>query len=166
LLNLFAQPQHGTIEIDGVPLASLHPAEWRKTVAWLPQRPTLFHGSIRDNIRLGQRTASDKEIHKAMSQARLEELSLDTRVGEAGQGISIGQAQRVALARLFLRTPLVVLLDEPTAHLDSKNSNLVSEGILELSSNRTTLLVTHKTDSAASMDKIVELRHGRARTVQ
>ncbi len=164
-LNLFARPQRGAIEIDGVPLASLDPAEWHRVVAWLPQRPTLFHGSVRDNVRLGRQDASEDEIRAAMSLACVEELALDTAVGEAGQGISTGQAQRIALARLFLRAPLLVLLDEPTAHLDPGNAALVSEGLLRLSSGRTTLLVTHRVESAAGMDRIIEISHGRAEPV-
>jgi ATP-binding cassette subfamily C protein CydD len=162
LLNLFARPQQGRIEIDGAPLEALDPAEWRRAVAWLPQRPTLFHGSVRDNVRLGRQEASEEEICRSMARARVEELSLDTRVGEAGQGLSTGQAQRVALARLFLRAPLLVLLDEPTAHLDAENAALVSASVLELSSGRTTLLVTHRAESAAGMDRIIEISHGRA----
>jgi ATP-binding cassette subfamily C protein CydD len=165
ILNRFALPQRGTIEIDGVPLWMFDPAEWRQIVAWLPQRPTLFHGSIRDNVRLGRQGASEEEIRKAMSLARLEELSPDMCVGEAGQGISTGQAQRVALARLFLRTPLLVLLDEPTAHLDAENAVLVSQSVLELSRQRTTLLVTHRTDSTLGMDRIVEIREGKAKSI-
>ena len=162
LLNRFARPQQGTIEIDGMPLANFEVTEWRRIVAWLPQRPTLFHGSVRDNVRLGRQDASEEEIRKAASLARMEEIALDTPVGEAGQGLSTGQAQRIALARLFLRTPLLVLLDEPTAHLDAENAALVSEGILELSAGRTTLVVTHRAGSAAGMDRIVEIRDGRA----
>jgi len=162
LLNRFVRPQQGTIEIDGVPLADLELAEWRRAVAWLPQRPTLFHGSVADNVRLGRRDASEAEIRSALSLARAGEIALDTPVGEAGQGLSTGQAQRVALARLFLRSPRLVLLDEPTAHLDAGNAALVSEGILELTAGRTTLLVTHRAESAAGMDRIVEIRDGRA----
>jgi ATP-binding cassette subfamily C protein CydD len=145
-----------------MPLANFEVTEWRRIVAWLPQRPTLFHGSVRDNVRLGRQDASEEEIRKAASLARMEEIALDTPVGEAGQGLSTGQAQRIALARLFLRTPLLVLLDEPTAHLDAENAALVSEGILELSAGRTTLVVTHRAGSAAGMDRIVEIRDGRA----
>lgn len=166
LLNLFACPQQGTIEIDGVPIGSLDPAEWHRVVAWLPQQPTLFHGSISDNVRLGRRDASEEEVRKAMSLACVEELALDASVGDAGQGLSTGQAQRVALARLFLRAPLLVLLDEPTAHLDARSSALVSQAIRELSSGRTTLLVTHRAESAADMDRIVEVRNGRAVSIR
>jgi ATP-binding cassette subfamily C protein CydD len=157
LLNRFATPRQGGIEIDGVPLESLDVREWRRTVAWLPQRPTLFHGSMRDNVRLGRRDATEEEIRRAVRLARAEEIPLDASVGEAGQGLSTGQAQRVALARLFLREPLLVLLDEPTAHLDLENAALVSEGIGELSRGRTTILVTHRAESAAGMDRIIQL---------
>jgi ATP-binding cassette subfamily C protein CydD len=162
LLNRFARPQSGTIEINGVPLDACDLPEWRRLVAWLPQRPTLFHGSVGDNVRLGRQEASEEEISAAMVRARLEEIAVDTRVGEGGQGLSTGQAQRVALARLFLRAPLLVLLDEPTAHLDEVNAGLVSEGIRELSEGRTTILVTHRAASAAGMDRIVEIRDGKA----
>jgi ABC-type transport system involved in cytochrome bd biosynthesis fused ATPase/permease subunit len=162
LLNRFARPQEGTIEIDGVPLDAHDIAEWRHLVAWLPQRPTIFHGSVLDNVRLGRRDASEEEIRMAMARARVEEIAVDTPVGEGGQGLSTGQAQRIALARLFLRDPLLVLLDEPTAHLDVESAALVSESIRELSEGRTTLLVTHRADSAAGMDRIVEIRDGKA----
>ena len=102
------------------------------------------------------------DIRRALALARAEEIRPDTPVGEAGQGISTGQAQRIALARLFLRTPLVVLLDEPTAHLDADTAALVSEGIRELSMRCTTLLVTHRAESAADMDRLVEIRNGKA----
>lgn len=166
LLNRFARAHQGTIEIDGVPLQLLDIQEWRRSVAWLPQRPTLFHGSVRDNVRLGRRDASEQDIRRALSLARLEEIPPDTPVGEAGQGLSTGQAQRVALARLFLRSPLLVLLDEPTAHLDAESAALVSESILELSRGRTTILVTHRAESAAGMDRLVEISGGKAEPVR
>lgn len=166
LLNRFAAPQAGTIEIDGVPLQLHDIQEWRKVVAWLQQRPTLFHGSVRDNVRLGRRDASEKDIRRAVTLARAEGIPLDASVGEAGQGLSTGQAQRVALARLFLRSPMLVLLDEPTAHLDAENAALVSESILELSRGRTTILVTHRAESAAGMDRLVEINGGKAGPVR
>ena len=162
LLNRFALPQHGTIAIDGQPIHDFAEAEWRRIVAWLPQRPTLFHGSVRENIILGRPDASEQDIRRAMSLARVEMIALDTPVGEAGQGLSVGQAQRIALARLFLRSPLLVLLDEPTAHLDSESAALVSEGIKELAAGRTTILVTHRAESASGMDRVLEIRDGKA----
>jgi ATP-binding cassette subfamily C protein CydD len=166
LLNLFARPLRGTIEIDGTSLDDLPAAEWRRIVAWLPQRPTIFHGTVRENVRLGRRDASEEDLRRAMSLACAEEIGLDSPVGEAGQGLSTGQAQRIALARLFLRDPLLVLLDEPTAHLDAANAALISEGIRELTAGRTTLLVTHRAESAAGMDRIVQIADGKAGPVR
>jgi ATP-binding cassette subfamily C protein CydD len=161
LLNRFAAPQEGTIEIDGVPIQSLDVQEWRRMVAWLPQRPTLFHGSVRDNVRLGRRDASEEDIRRAVRLARAEEIPLDAPVGEGGQGLSAGQAQRCALARLFLRSPMLVLLDEPTAHLDAASAALVSQSIQELSRGRTTIVVTHRAESAAGMDRLIGIRGGK-----
>ena len=162
LLNRFARAHRGTIEIDGVPLLALPIQEWRRIVAWLPQRPTLFHGSVGDNVRLGRSDASDQDVRRALSRARVDEITPDTPVGEAGQELSTGQAQRVALARLFLRSPLLVLLDEPTAHLDAESAARVSESIQELSRGRTTILVAHRMESAAGMDRLVVISGGKA----
>ncbi len=166
LLNRFARAHRGVIEIDGVPLEELDIQEWRRSVAWLPQRPTLFHGSVRDNVRLGRRDASEEDIRRAVTFARAEDIPLHAPVGESGQGLSTGQAQRVALARLFLRSPLLVLLDEPTAHLDAENAALVSESIGELSRGRTAIVVTHRPEAAAGMDRLVEIRGGKAGPVR
>ena len=163
LLLRFARPQAGAILVDGRPLADLGLAEWHRRIAWLPQRPTLFHGTVRQNLLLGRSGDhdSDADLRRALERARLPDLPLDTPVGEAGQGLSTGQVQRVALARLFLRNPHVVLLDEPTAHLDAENAALVSESILELARGRTTILVTHRPQTAAGMDRLVTLPGGR-----
>jgi len=160
LLNRFARLQQGTIEIDGAPLESLDMGEWRQGVAWLPQRPTLFHGTVRDNIRLGRGGASEADIARAAALARADEIPLDAPVGESGQGLSTGQAQRIALARLFLRSPSVVLLDEPTAHLDAVSAALVTESIKELTRGCTTVLVTHRPEAAAGMDRLVVMGGG------
>jgi ATP-binding cassette subfamily C protein CydD len=157
LLNRFAVPGKGVIEIDGIALETLDIEEWRRAVAWLPQRPTLFHGTVRDNIRLGRRDASEADIVRAAALARAGEIPLDAPVGESGQGVSTGQAQRIALARLFLRSPSLVLLDEPTAHLDAASAALVSESIQELSRGCTAIVVTHRAEAAAGMDRIIEL---------
>jgi ATP-binding cassette subfamily C protein CydD len=162
LLLGFARPQAGSIEVDGLPLGDLDLEQWRRLVAWLPQRPTLFHGTVRDNVLLGRFSASETEVRKAMELARISELALDAPVGEAGQGVSSGQAQRIALARLFLRSSArVVLLDEPTAHLDPRSAALVSESIQELSRGRTTMVVTHREQTAAGMDRLITMPEGR-----
>ncbi|HET6487666.1 MAG TPA: thiol reductant ABC exporter subunit CydD [Spirochaetia bacterium] len=169
LLLGFAAPRSGTIDVDGQPLGALDADGWRAGVAWLPQRPTLFHGSVLDNIRLGSANATRDEVLAAARLAHVDEFlprlshGLDTRLGEGGQGLSVGQAQRVALARLFLRQPRVVLLDEPTAHLDDESARLVTEGIQRLCAGRTTLLVTHREATAAFMGRVIRISDGRIR---
>ena len=169
LLLGFAAAQAGTVSVGGTNLPDLDLTEWRRRLAWLPQRPTIFHGTLRDNIMLGRSDASEAELHDAMRLARVDEFlgrlpsGMDTLVGDGGQGLSAGQAQRVALARLFLRRPLLVLLDEPTAHLDSESAKLALEGISALAAGRTTIEVTHKRESLQAMDRVLLLRDGRVR---
>jgi ATP-binding cassette subfamily C protein CydD len=166
LLLRFAVPSEGTILVDGLPLDARDPALWRSAVAWLPQSPTLVHGTIRDNLLLGMPRAGDADIARAVRLSRMGEFlprtpaGLSTKLGEAGQGLSSGQAQRVALARLFLRRPWLVLLDEPAAHLDPAEAALVSEGIAELCQGRTTILVTHRAETTQGMDGTLVLRDG------
>jgi ABC-type transport system involved in cytochrome bd biosynthesis fused ATPase/permease subunit len=167
LLMGFAFPAGGVIEIDGRPLDTLDLDSWRGGVAWLPQRPTLFHGSLRQNITLGRESAAPEEVDRAVHGAYVDEFlprlprGLETPVGEGGQGLSAGQAQRVALARLFLRQPGLVLLDEPTAHLDEESAVLVSRGIAALCAGRTTILVTHRIGGGAERRRTLALDGGR-----
>ena len=150
LLLGFAVPERGRLLIDGHDMRSLDGREWLDDVAWLPQRPTLFHGTLRDNITLGRPSADEREIQEAVRLSHVDEFIqklpavADTRVGEGGQGLSTGQIQRVALARLFLRNPGLVLLDEPTAHLDAESERMVNAGIRSLTEGRTMVLVTDR----------------------
>ena len=168
LLLGFAAPRRGSILIDGQPLDGIDHDAWWSRVAWLPQKPTIFPGTVRDNILLGRRDAAEEEIERAIRLARVDEFlprlpaGMDTALGEGGQGLSVGQAQRVALARLFLRSPSLVLLDEPTAHLDAASAALVNEGIRTLTRGRTTILVTHTPDTLGIMDRLVVLQDGKA----
>jgi ATP-binding cassette, subfamily C, bacterial CydD len=167
VLLRFLDPQRGRVLIDQAPLDLLDPREWFERVAWLPQKPTLFHGTVRENIRLGRLGATDEEIRQAATLACVEEFlprlpaGLDTTVGEGGQGLSRGQLQRIALARLFLRAPSLVLLDEPTAHLDPESAHLVAEGITTLARGRTVILVTHR--GSGGMDRTLVLEAGKVR---
>ncbi len=163
----FTQPSSGRILVDGHELGELDRAAWLERVAWLPQRPTLFFGSLRDNVLLGNPAASEEELAEALRQAQVDEFleslpdGLDSMLGEGGTGLSSGQIQRVALARLFLRNPGLVLLDEPTAHLDSKSALAVEAGIAVLTKGRSFLLVTHR--PAPQVPRILVLENGRFR---
>lgn len=119
------------------------------------------------NITLGREGAAAERIEEAMRLAHVDEFlarlpdGLGTQVGEAGQGLSVGQAQRVALARLFLREPGLVLLDEPTAHLDEESARLVSHGIAALCAGRTAITVTHRVAAPGAAGRILTLTDGR-----
>ena len=170
ILNLllgFIFPEDGHISIDGGGLSGIDRQAWLDRVAWLAQKPALFHGTIRENIRLGRLSSGDAEIREAARCACVDEFTgrlpagLDTVVGEGGKGLSAGQIQRVALARLFLRNPGLVLLDEPTAHLDAESAELVSAGIDTLARGHTVVLVTHHGTRLA--DKTLVLEAGAVR---
>jgi ATP-binding cassette subfamily C protein CydD len=167
LLLGFVTPDSGRLLIDGNDMRDLDTRAWLDHVAWLPQRPTLFHGTLRENIHLGRPSADDREIREAIRLSHADEFierlpaGLHTRVGEGGQGLSMGQIQRVALARLFLRDPGLVLLDEPTAHLDAESEQMVNAGIRGLTEGRTMVLVTHR--PASSGDRVLALAAGRIR---
>ncbi len=166
LLLGLATPRQGAILVDGRPLAEMDMATWRGRVAWLPQNPTLFAGTVRENVTLGQTDATEKELERALAMAHVDEFlprlpaGLRTVLDEGGRGLSVGQAQRVALARLFLRAPSLVLLDEPTAHLDVESADMVREGIRELVRGRTAILVSHTADTLGVMDRLVVLEDG------
>ncbi|MBJ7597491.1 thiol reductant ABC exporter subunit CydD [Candidatus Nephthysia bennettiae] len=166
LLLGFAAPQQGGILIDGIPLGDLDPAVWRRLVAWVPQLPHLFNGSVADNIRLGRPEASRPEVEQASADAQAHvfisglPLGYDTSIGEGGARLSGGQRQRLALARAFLLDRPVVILDEPTLHLDSATAGRVRRAILSHCRGRTALLITHDAELAAGADAVVYMHEG------
>lgn len=160
------RPASGDIRIDGLPLAQWNETSLRQRVALIGQRPQLLAGSIADNIRLGRPDATDAQVQEAARRACVLEftqglpLGLDTPLGSRGHGLSGGQAQRVALARLFLRDPGLILLDEPTAHLDDATQARVLDEILAFSAGRTLLLATHASAVAARFSRVARVSHG------
>ena len=170
LINLlmgFLQPQGGRIRVGGVPLQDIAPEAWRRQLAWLPQRPQLFPGSVTDNIRLGMPSAGREAVQRASALAQavdfIEALprGWDTRVGEAGQGLSGGQVQRIALARAFLRDAPLVILDEPTANLDPDSEARVHAAVRTLAAGRTLILIAHRLRTVREADRIIVLDDGR-----
>ena len=166
LLLGFLQPDDGRILVNDNNLIELSPESWREQIAWIGQRPVLFHGTIRENILLGRPQATDKQIQQAAGQARVLDFAmhlpdgLETRVGELGAGISRGQAQRVALARAFLKDAPILLLDEPTAGLDTENESLVMDALDKLARGRTALTLTHRLTNIRHADRILVLENG------
>lgn len=157
------RPSQGDIHLDGVPLAQWGEAALRARVALIGQKPQLLAGSIADNIRLGRPDASDAAVQEAARRACVLEFAaglpqgLDTPLGSRGHGLSGGQAQRVALARLFLRDPGLILLDEPTAHLDEATQSRVLDEILAFAAGRTLLLATHSPAVAARFARVLRV---------
>lgn len=161
------RPSQGDIHIDGQPLADWDEAALRGRVALIGQTPQLLAGTIADNIRLGCPGASDTDVQEAARRACVLEFAavlpqgLETPLGSRGQGLSGGQAQRVALARLFLRDPGLILLDEPTAHLDEATQARLLDEILAFSVGRTLLLATHSATVAARLGRVLRVVGGK-----
>ncbi|WP_035799188.1 thiol reductant ABC exporter subunit CydD [Kitasatospora mediocidica] len=167
----FARPDEGAVRVtaaDGSSyrLDDLDPASWRAQIAWVPQRPHLFAGTVADNVRLGRPDACDADLRTALAAAHALDFvdrlpqGQDTPLGESGAGLSAGQRQRLALARALLATdrPLV-LLDEPTANLDGESEAAVVEAVRTLAAdpNRTVLLVAHRPALLGVADRFVSL---------
>jgi ATP-binding cassette subfamily C protein CydD len=167
LLLGFLLPDSGQIKVNGLLLADMTPASWRRHIAWIGQRPVLFQGTIKENILLGRPGASAIQIEQAAGNARVLDFAmhlpegLDTPVGEHGFGLSRGQAQRVALARAFLKGAPLLLLDEPTAGLDAENEALVINSLKTLSRGRTVLMLTHRLTNLRQTQRIMVLGKGR-----
>ncbi|MFE6834346.1 thiol reductant ABC exporter subunit CydD [Streptomyces sp. NPDC057705] len=159
----FVTPTAGRVRIAGVDLAELSPEHWRKQIAWVPQRPHLFAGTIAENVRLARAGASDSEVDTALKDAGAWAFvtalprGAQTLLGEGGVGLSAGQRQRLALARAFLADRPVLLLDEPTAALDGETEAGIVDAVRRLSAGRTVLLVVHRPALLAVADRVVPM---------
>jgi ATP-binding cassette subfamily C protein CydD len=168
LLLRFLAPAAGTIEAGGGDVAAMDLEQWRRQIAWVPQQPYLFSGSAADNIALGQPGASRGAICQAARLAGAAEFidslpsGYDTPLGERGLRLSAGQRQRIALARAFLRDAPLLLLDEPTAHLDPAGARLIASALDAELADRTVILISHGQGwSAGSGCRVLSMEHGR-----
>ncbi len=167
LLLGFLSPDAGRITLNGVDAASIAPEALARLTAWVGQRPLLFAASLRENILFGRPEATEAEVEDAARRARVLDFAdmlpqgLDTLVGEGGYGLSGGQAQRVAIARAFLRNAPLLLLDEPTAHLDPATEREVLDSLRRLTAGRTTILASHSVAAHAFAGRRLDLRGGR-----
>ncbi|NLC55839.1 MAG: thiol reductant ABC exporter subunit CydD [Armatimonadetes bacterium] len=171
LLLRFAEPDAGMITVAGVPLARISPEEWRRLVAWVPQQPYLFQDTAAANIRLARPEAPLEAVVAAARQAHADEFlralpqGYDTVIGERGTRLSAGQAQRIALARAFLKDAPLLILDEPTANLDAASEALVQDAIARLARGRTVITIAHRLNTVADADRVVVLRDGQVAAV-
>ena len=163
----FLPTSGGGVRWDGAPLPELKPSSVRAQMAWVPQEPVLFSGTVRHNLLLGRPEASDAELWEALARAHAEDFvralpgGLDEPVGERGSRLSGGQRQRLALARAFLRRPSLLLLDEPTSALDAASEAAVGAGLAELMKGRTVLVIAHRLSTVRDADLIIVLEAGR-----
>lgn len=172
LLLGFVRPDSGRITLNGADIGTVVPSALARMTAWIGQRPVLFAGSLRDNIRFGREDATDREVEEAARAAGIGSFAatlpdgLDTPIGEGGYGLSGGQAQRVAIARAFVRNAPLLLLDEPTAHLDPATEADVLDSLRRLALGRTVILASHSAAAHAFGGRTLELSDGRARPIQ
>ncbi|MEU1849261.1 thiol reductant ABC exporter subunit CydD [Streptomyces sp. NPDC019990] len=166
LLNVllgFVRPAEGRVRVGGTDLRDADLEQWRSRVAWVPQRPHLYAGTIGENVRLARTDADDDAVRRALADAGALDFvdalpeGLDTVLGENGAGLSAGQRQRLALARAFLADRPVLLLDEPTAALDGATEAEVVAAVRRLAEGRTVLLVVHRPALLDVADRVVRL---------
>jgi ABC-type multidrug transport system fused ATPase/permease subunit len=167
LLLRFERPQRGAILADGRLLDDIPVAAWRASLAWVPQRPHLFTGSVAHNIRLARPGADDAAVEAAARAANAAEFiarlphGYDSEVGESGSRLSGGQRQRIAIARAFLRDAPLLVLDEPTSYQDEASEAAIADALDRLILGRTVMLIAHRLRLARRADRIAVLEAGR-----
>ncbi|MBB4381379.1 ABC transporter ATP-binding protein/permease [Bradyrhizobium sp. SBR1B] len=167
LLLRFYDPRSGVISLDGVPVKSADPRDFRARIALVPQESNVFAASARENIRFGRPDATDAEVERAAELAHAAEFirrlpeGFDTPLGERGVTLSGGQRQRIAIARAILRDAPLLLLDEATSALDAESETLVQTALEELMRHRTTLVIAHRLATVLSCDRILVMDQGK-----
>ena len=166
LVPRFYDATAGRILIDGVDVCDYALRGLRRQIAVVMQETVLFHGTLRDNIAYGRAEASDAEVVNAARLANADEFisqlpaGYDTIVGERGATLSGGQRQRIGIARAFIRNAPILILDEPTAALDSESESLVIQGMQRLMKRRTVIMITHRLQTLRDASTIVVVRDG------
>lgn len=162
----FVTPQHGRVMVDGVVLEAISLPAYRQSIAYIPQKPTLFAASVAHNIALGYPEPDIARVQDAARKAQIEARILalpqgyETPIGSGGHALSGGEAQRIGLARAFYRDAPLILLDEPTAHLDPDTERAIHTAIAALKPNRTMILIAHRQTTQSLADRIVTLDQG------
>jgi ABC-type transport system involved in cytochrome bd biosynthesis fused ATPase/permease subunit len=159
----FTDGDTGDLECGGVDLRTVDPDEWRRHIGWVPQRPRLVRGTLADNLRLGDPDASEADLHAALELAGLERWvaglprGLDTLVGDDGLSLSAGERQRVALGRVVVRRPPLLLLDEPTEHLDPATEGLLASRLGPWLDGRALIVAAHRPVTWCRIDTTIEM---------
>lgn len=168
LLLGFVTPSEGSIFLGSQNMANMTPRQISAQISWIGQKPVLFAGTIRENILFAKPEASDQELNAAISAAAVDRYlsmlpeGLETRIGEGGFGLSGGQAQRIAIARAFLKNAPILLLDEPTSHLDPITEAEILESLHTLAQGRTVVLCTHSAQARQFHGRHLVLNKGHA----
>ncbi|MCG6401694.1 heme ABC transporter permease/ATP-binding protein CydD [Vibrio fluvialis] len=157
-------PYRGSLSINGLELSELDHAHWRKQISWVGQNPLLVHGTVRDNVTLGKSNIADAQVQAVLDSSFAAEFvskhGLDYPISDRSGGLSVGQAQRLALARAMLQNGQFWLLDEPTASLDARSEQLVMQGLNQQITHKTALLVTHQLLPLKSVNQILVMQDG------
>jgi ABC-type multidrug transport system fused ATPase/permease subunit len=166
LLLRFIDNESGAITINGIPLNELPLEQWRSLVAFVSQRPYIFYGSAEENIRMARPTATQEEVIAAAEMAGAHEFITQlpqgyaTQLGERGTRLSMGQAQRIAIARALLKNAPLLILDEPTSSLDPRSESLIQQALERLMRERTVLVIAHRYNTIKQATQVAVLEHG------
>ena len=166
LLLRFYEPASGRILIDEYPIPLLSLGYLRNKIGLVPQEPTLFSGTIRENIRYGRLDASDEDVVQAAKAANAHDFisslqkGYETEIGERGVTLSVGQRQRIAIARALIKDPTILIFDEATSNIDSESESLIQDALRKMAKGRTLILIGHRLSSIINADRIVVLEHG------
>ena len=167
VLSGFLTPSSGEFQINGKKLTTLSQLNWQSQITYIPQHPYIFHDTVLNNIRFYDPEATVKEVEKAAERAGLTEMiqslprGFETIIGEGGRSLSGGQEQRIALARAFLSNRPIIMLDEPTAHLDIETEYELKETMLQLFNGKLVFFATHRLHWMLDMDQIIVLDQGK-----
>jgi len=167
LLTRFYEADSGAISIDGIPINSLKKSALREAMGYVTQESFLFNGSVRENLVLAREDATEAEMWDALRAANasafVEALpqQLDTNVGERGVKLSVGEKQRISIARVILKNPPILLLDEATASVDTETEKLIQGALEKLMTNRTSIVIAHRLSTVRNADRIYVLDHGK-----
>ena len=166
LLTRFYEYDSGRILLDGVPVTELNKSWLRASIGYVTQESFLFNGTVRENLLIGRRTATDDELWTALESANARHFvealpdGLSTKVGERGIKLSVGEKQRVSIARALLRNPRILLLDEATASVDTETERQIQQALDALMKNRTSFVIAHRLSTVRHADRIYVLEKG------